>query len=72
MDETMFPDPPTLKPFLDEKREEGKKQRTIEIAKAMLKEELPLETVMKVTGLNEKELDEIKCMQLKKHAHDDQ
>ncbi|QQK75331.1 Rpn family recombination-promoting nuclease/putative transposase [Salicibibacter cibarius] len=72
MDKTKHPDPPTLKPLLDELRQEGKelgrregiaegqRERTKEIAVAMLKEGIPIESIMKVTGLNDEELSEIK------------
>ncbi|SDI86264.1 hypothetical protein [Natribacillus halophilus] len=59
---TSFPDPPTFKPVFEKLRreeEEIKRQNTKEIAEAMLQEGLPIATVIKVTGLNEDELDEI-------------
>ncbi|SDI86251.1 hypothetical protein [Natribacillus halophilus] len=62
MHNTSFPEPPTLKPIFDKLRreeEEVKRQNTKEIAEAMLQEGLPIATVIKVTGLNEDELDEI-------------
>ncbi|MCJ7842431.1 hypothetical protein MUB24_16305 [Lederbergia sp. NSJ-179] len=56
MDKTMYPDPPTLKPFIDKWRKEGKK----EIAVAMLKKGFSSKEIIELTSLTEKELDEIK------------
>ena len=41
-------------------REKGKKERNIEIVKNMLKSNLSVETIMAVTGLTEKEIENIK------------
>ncbi|AXF57504.1 hypothetical protein [Salicibibacter kimchii] len=76
MDDTTSPDLPTLKPFLDELREErkelgrvegkaegkveGKSERTIEIAEKMLKKDFSDEEILEVTNLTEKELEAIK------------
>jgi len=40
--------------------EKGMEKRNIEIAKTGLKEGLPIEVIMKLTGLTEKEIKEIK------------
>lgn len=68
MDETMNLDIPTLQPFIDEGiekgiekgKEEGKIREKRRMAKAMLKEGFSIKSIMKVTDLSEKELDEIK------------
>ena len=40
-------------------REEGKKEEKIEIAKKLLKEKMPIEKIAQITGLSEKELQEL-------------
>lgn len=60
MAEAMYPDIPTLEPLFEEQREKAKSQRTREIAKAMLKEGVAIETIIKVTSLSKEELDKIK------------
>ncbi|QDI92621.1 hypothetical protein EPH95_16730 [Salicibibacter halophilus] len=68
MSDATHPDPPTLKPFLDGLREEGKElgraegknERTIEIAVEMLKKDFPVEEILEVTNLSKKKLEAIK------------
>lgn len=44
----------------EEGRQEGKKQERIEIAKTMLVDQFPVETIIKYTGLTQEEIEEIK------------
>ncbi|GIN56990.1 hypothetical protein J8TS2_13090 [Lederbergia ruris] len=72
MERTMHPVPPTLKPFIDEWREEGKKlgiakgkaegkaEGKKEIAMAMLKKGFSFKEIMEFTNLTEKELEDLK------------
>ncbi|SFD86762.1 hypothetical protein SAMN05216238_10534 [Lentibacillus persicus] len=60
MGETEFPDSPTLKPIYDKIRKEGKKETTKEIALAMLRKNFADEDILDVTGITEKELNDIK------------
>ena len=41
-------------------KEEGIEQNNIDVAKKMLEEKLPLETITKITGLSIKEITELK------------
>jgi predicted transposase/invertase (TIGR01784 family) len=49
-----------LKNSLDTAKEEGKIEGKIEIAKEMLKNNEPIENIIKYTGLTEKEINELK------------
>ena len=40
--------------------EKGKKQKSIEIAKNMLKKQIPLELIEELTGISQSEIDKIK------------
>lgn len=64
MERAMYPDPPTLKPFIDEWRQEGKAEGIAEgtkkIAMSMLKKGYSAKEIMELTNLTEKELDELK------------
>ena len=44
----------------NEGHEKGIEQNNIDVAKKMLKEKLPLETISKITGLSVKEIRELK------------
>ena len=41
-------------------KEEGKKEKTIEIAKNMLNENINIELIMKITGLSKEEIENLK------------
>ena len=43
-----------------EGREEGRKENKLEIAKNMLKENMSIDIISRVTGLSEKEVEELK------------
>lgn len=76
MEKTNWPDPPTLKPFIDEGRKrgraegikegikegirEGRKEAMLHIVKAMLQEGYPAKEIIKLSGISETELAEIK------------
>jgi predicted transposase/invertase (TIGR01784 family) len=49
-----------LQKGLHKGREEGKKQERIDIAKTMLADKFSVETIVKYTGLNQIEIEEIK------------
>ncbi|WP_373893924.1 Rpn family recombination-promoting nuclease/putative transposase [Virgibacillus sp. CBA3643] len=57
---TGFPNSPTFKPIFDEFKEEAKKENSKEIALEMLREEFKAKDIVKVTGLTEQELEDIK------------
>ena len=40
--------------------EEGAKEKQIEIAKKMIEENMPIETIVKITGLTEEEIKKLK------------
>ena len=49
-----------IKKGIEEGIKEGEKNKTIEIAKEMLKEEMEIEKIIKITGLTREEIDKIK------------
>ena len=48
-----------IKNVVDTSREEGKEQRTLEIARELKKNEIPIEMIVKSTGLSKKEIEEL-------------
>ncbi|WP_382400845.1 hypothetical protein [Lentibacillus salinarum] len=52
---------PTFKPIFDELREKARKENSKEIALAMLRKEFKTEDILKVTGLTEEEMEDIKA-----------
>ena len=49
-----------VKEIVEEKKQEGIKSRNIEIAKNMLKEGIPVNSIIKCTGLSKKEIEKLK------------
>jgi predicted transposase/invertase (TIGR01784 family) len=48
------------KKALNKGRKEGKKEKTIEMAKGMLKKKYPVEEIIELTGLTREEIEKIK------------
>lgn len=46
-----------IKNSLDSAEEKGKKDKAIEIAKNLLEMDMPIDNIMKATGLSQKEID---------------